>query len=91
MKCPTCVGTGRDDYFHLALSECERCGGTGSLPIEDLNPGALKSATRAYWDTLPVSKQKPFNELTPNNQADLAWHAAKIIFAYDARNEETGS
>ncbi len=31
MKCPSCVGTGRGDYFHLALHECERCGGTGSI------------------------------------------------------------
>ncbi|KZL01575.1 hypothetical protein PsAD5_00497 [Pseudovibrio sp. Ad5] len=87
MKCPTCVGTGRDDYFHLALSECERCNGTGSLPIEDLNPSALKTATRAYWSTLPVSEQQPFDVLTPDNQINLAWHAAKIIFAYQTHNK----
>ncbi|KZK99177.1 hypothetical protein [Pseudovibrio sp. Ad26] len=87
MKCPTCVGTGRDDYFHLALSECERCNGTGSLPIEDLNPSALKSATRAYWSTLPVSEHQPFDVLTPDNQINLAWHAAKVILAYQERDE----
>ncbi|MGG9998703.1 hypothetical protein ACQU0X_01260 [Pseudovibrio ascidiaceicola] len=91
MKCPTCVGTGRDDYFHLALSECERCNGTGSLPIEDLNPSALKTASKAFWETQSTSNQVPFDELTLSNQMDLSWHAAKIILAYQEREKETRS
>ena len=42
MKCPGCAGTGRDDNYHLALHECERCKGTGSIAVEELNPTALK-------------------------------------------------
>ncbi len=91
MKCPTCVGTGRDDFYHLALSECERCNGSGYLQIEDLNPAALKTTSQAYWETQSPSNKVPFDELTPSNQADLSWHTAKVILAYQSHDETSGS
>ncbi|KZK82176.1 hypothetical protein PsAD13_03730 [Pseudovibrio sp. Ad13] len=91
MKCPTCIGTGRDDFYHLALSECERCDGTGYLPIEDLKPSALRTASQAYWETQSPSNKVPFDELTPSNQTDLSWHAAKVILAYQKSEKETRS
>jgi len=91
MKCPSCVGTGRDGYFHLALEPCERCNGTGNLPIEELNPSALKSATKALWNTSPASKEQPFDELNPSQHFELAECASEVIFAYQTRDEKTRS
>ena len=82
MKCPGCAGTGRDDNYHLALHECERCSGTGSIAVEELNPAALKAAASAYWSTLPESEHQPFNTLSQRDQINLSWHAASVITAY---------